>query len=149
MASFSVLKSYDLDKAKVRAIHSLLSQLSKKLGELEPIKIMRKLENPHLVILVAVEDEKIVGMASICFIDPLSHLSARIEDVVVDKHCRGRGIANRLMNGLIAIARDRDAVYIELTSKPERNTTNFYTRLGFEKISCATDGGTDLFRLYL
>jgi len=150
MVSFSVLTPELIDEKGAREINVLLFQLSEELKKLSRREILKKVVNRHLVIIVAMEDEMIVGMASLYFVDILAHISARIEDVVVDKHYRRRGIAKGLLEELISITRNRNVAYIELTSRPARDAANqLYEEVGFKKISSATRGGTNLFRLNL
>jgi len=57
-----------------------------------------------------------------------------IEDVVVDKNYRGKGIGRKLTEMLIKEAKKRKADCVELTSNPKRAEANaMYESMGFEK----------------
>jgi ribosomal protein S18 acetylase RimI-like enzyme len=59
-------------------------------------------------------------------------LRAWIEDVVVDEAARGRGVGAALTRAAIAVAGDRGARTVDLTSRPSREAANrLYQRLGF------------------
>jgi ribosomal protein S18 acetylase RimI-like enzyme len=61
-----------------------------------------------------------------------SGLRARIEDVVVDEGARGHGIAGRLIEEAVRVAREGGARTVDLTSRPDRLAANrLYERLGF------------------
>ena len=150
MAGFNILTPDRIAKKEAKEISLLLSRLSGKVRELSRSQLLQETLNQNLFIVVKREDGKIVGMASVCFIAPLSHISAHIDDVVVDKPYRRRGIAKGLLNELISIARKRNVAYIELTSGPERTAANkMYLSMGFEMVAFAAEGGTNLFRLEL
>jgi ribosomal protein S18 acetylase RimI-like enzyme len=59
---------------------------------------------------------------------------AWIEDVVVDETLRGRGTGAALTQAGIALARERGAGAVNLTSRPSREAANrLYQRLGFQQ----------------
>ena len=63
-------------------------------------------------------------------------LKSRIEDVVVDEHCRGQGIGKDLMQTAINYAHTKGVDQIELTSHPGREAANIlYQNMGFEQIT--------------
>ena len=131
-------------------INSLLAQLSSDLKELSKQEIVEKLENPNIHVYVAVDEGVTVGMATLYIVDIFAGINARIEDVVVDEKYRGRRIASNLVESLIWLAREKGVGHIDLTSRPKRSTANsLYEKLGFQKISSAEEGGTNLFRLKL
>jgi len=55
-----------------------------------------------------------------------------IEDVVVDKSARGKGVGVKLMEFSIAYVRNKNIKSINLTSSPDRvAANNLYRKLGF------------------
>ena len=59
-------------------------------------------------------------------------LRAWIEDVVVDEAARGLGVAKDLNQHALALAAERGARSVDLTSRPSREAANrLYQRLGF------------------
>jgi ribosomal protein S18 acetylase RimI-like enzyme len=85
-------------------------------------------------LFVARTEGSIVGMGTIVVYRVLTGTTAHVEDVVVDRAHRGRGVGERLMHHLIAHARTQGAESIALTSHPSREAANrLYQRLGFEQ----------------
>ena len=78
---------------------------------------------------VAINNETIIGFASIHIIEKLNRRSCLIEDVVVDKKERGKGIGKLLIEHLINFSKSKSCDKIILNSK-ESNIT-FYNKLGF------------------
>lgn len=127
---------------------SELARLSKK--QLNP-KAFRQ-EGAYIYVLTDTDQPiaPIIGMASIYFLNTLTGLKTFVEDVVVDKNYRGRGLSKLLMNSLIKLARQKRAKYIELTSNPRRLAANaLYRSLGFQLLASAIEKGSNLYRLYL
>jgi GNAT superfamily N-acetyltransferase len=91
--------------------------------------------DPRQTLLVAVEDDEVVGTAAVILIPNLSHVGrpyAVVEDVVVDQASRGKGVGEALMRRAIEIAREAGCYKLSLTSNRRRsNAHRFYERLGF------------------
>ena len=78
---------------------------------------------------VAVNNETIIGFASIHIIEKLNRRSCLIEDVVVDKNERGKGIGKLLIEHLINFSKSKSCDKIILNSK--KSNMPFYNKLGF------------------
>jgi len=78
---------------------------------------------------VAVNNESIIGFASIHIIEKLNRRSCLIEDVVVDKSERGKGIGKLLIEHLINFSKSKSCEKIILNSK--ESNIPFYNKLGF------------------
>lgn len=78
---------------------------------------------------VAVNNETIVGFASIHIIEKLNRRFCLIEDVVVDKNERGKGIGKLLIEHLINFSKSKCCDKIILNSK--ESNIPFYNKLGF------------------
>jgi len=78
---------------------------------------------------VAVNNETIIGFASIHIIEKLNRRSCLIEDVVVDKNERGKGIGKLLIEHLINFSKSKSCEKIILNSK--ESNIPFYNKLGF------------------
>ena len=72
---------------------------------------------------VAINNETIIGFASIHIIEKLNRRSCLIEDVVVDKSERGKGIGKLLIEHLINFSKSKSCDKIVLNSK-ESNKFN-------------------------
>ena len=78
---------------------------------------------------VAINNETIIGFASIHIIEKLNRRSCLIEDVVVDKSERGKGIGKLLIKHLINFSKSKSCDKIILNSK--ESNIPFYNKLGF------------------
>ncbi|MFA4845814.1 MAG: GNAT family N-acetyltransferase [Patescibacteria group bacterium] len=123
----------------------LIRQLSSAPRELTLTDLHTTALSHYLVIARDDElDGQIVGTALLVTMRTLSHVSAHIEDVVVDETHRGQGIGKELTRQLIAYAREMNIERIDLCSEPERASANrLYLSLGF------TVRDTNLYRLKL
>ena len=115
-------------------INRLLPQLSpatKLLSEKELFLIINSETN---YILIAQDQENICGMLTmVTYLIPTGK-KALIEDVVVDKAWRGKGIGRLLIEEAVALAKDQEVKCIDLTSNPARVAANaLYIKAGFEK----------------
>ena len=122
---------------RLGGIISLLRQLTHYYNRLTIRDLVDVVAQNNFVLVLALDvenHEQVVGMASIYFERTLLGFQARIEDVVVDAHCRGQGIGLELMELLIKEAKKRGADFIELTSADKREAAlALYKRLGFEE----------------
>lgn len=115
------------------AINQLLPQLSKSSPSisLEYLETLSSSNNTKL--FVAKESDSILGMLSVVFCMIPTGTKAWIEDVVVDKEARGKGIGKALMNHALKEAKNRGAKSVDLTSRPSRETANeLYKSIGFQ-----------------
>lgn len=77
-------------------------------------------------------DAGIVGSMTLALFRIPTGLRAWIEDVVVDESARGKGVAATLNRHALALAAERGARTVDLTSRPSRDVANrLYQRLGF------------------
>ena len=84
--------------------------------------------------LYVARDPSIVGVLTLTLYRIPTGLSARIDDVIVAAHSRGRGIGEALTRAAIEHARTAGARGVNLTSHPRREAANrLYQRLGFER----------------
>ena len=76
-------------------------------------------------------NNKVIGYASLHVIDKINRRSCLIEDVVIDKYYRSKGIGRDLINHLINFSKNKKCDKIILNSS-ESNII-FYEKLGFKK----------------
>lgn len=125
-------------------LNLLLVQLTGEGKKLSLDDLSRILAQENMYLLVAKEEEVVVGMASMYSMNLLNGVNASIEDVVVDEGQRGKGLGRKLMEELIHIAKKCNVHHIDLTSRPERIAANeLYKTLGFQRRD------TNVYRLYL
>ncbi|WP_231637533.1 GNAT family N-acetyltransferase [Paenibacillus sp. FJAT-27812] len=86
-------------------------------------------------IVVAVENEEVIGCLQLTFIPGLARLGmkrAQIEGVRVDKQYRSKGIGEALFRYAINIAKESGCGLVQLTTDKKRSDAHrFYDRLGF------------------
>ncbi|WP_369688903.1 GNAT family N-acetyltransferase [Bacillus sp. FJAT-26390] len=86
-------------------------------------------------IVVAVENEEVIGCLQLTFIPGLARLGmkrAQIEGVRVDKQYRSKGIGEALFRYAIDIAKESGCGLVQLTTDKKRSDAHrFYDRLGF------------------
>ena len=115
------------------ALTSLLPQLNPQLKPVTMERLSRVIDDPATTLLVVREDARIVGAAAVLVYATPAYVKARIEDVVVDEHARGKGVGEALVRRCITVARERGAEIVELQSARSREVANrLYPRLGFE-----------------
>ena len=99
----------------------------------QDLKAAAESQGTHL--FAAVEDDRIIGSASLCVTcHPLGRKGG-IEDVVVSPEARGRHIGRKLMEHIIEYARTGlSPIELHLTSRPAREKANLlYQAVGFQK----------------
>ncbi len=84
--------------------------------------------------LVAVEDDSVVGFASMFSRENFEHAGrlATIDELVVDEKLRGSGVGSALIAQLEKIAKNEGSVMIELTTSTRRVAAHrFYEKCGY------------------
>lgn len=84
------------------------------------------------VVLVAIEDDKVVGTASILFEQKFSRkgcIAGHVEDVVVLPEFRKKGVATKLLEELVKLAKLRKCY--KLTLHCDESVTPLYERSNF------------------
>ncbi len=115
------------------ALNSLLPQLNPQLKPLTVERLSRVIGDPATSLLVVRDDSRIVGAAAVLVFATAAFVKARIEDVVVDEHARGKGVGEALVRRCLEVARERGAEIVELQSARWREVANrLYPRLGFQ-----------------
>lgn len=119
------------------AIAQLLGQLGyPALAERVPGRLRRMRAEPGQRVLVAVEGDRLVGLATVIvrhvIVDDAPF--ARLAALVVADDRRGRGFGRALVDAAEEYARDRGCSAIEVTSGDHRpDAHEFYRALGFEE----------------
>ncbi|MBW3644796.1 MAG: GNAT family N-acetyltransferase, partial [Actinobacteria bacterium] len=111
----------------------LVPQLSRSAPPLSHAELAEIVASPATVLLVARDDRSaIVGSLTLVVFRIPTGLRAWIEDVVVDEAARGAGVGQALSRAALALAAERGARSVDLTSRPSREAANrLYRRLGF------------------
>jgi len=118
------------------AVRNLVKQLisdNRSLTDADFKEIIEPKQN-FLFIAREVSTNKIAGVVMISIYRIPDSKKAYLDDIIVDEHFRGRGIATVLFDKVIATAKEYNAEYILLTSNPKRVAgVKLYEKLGFKK----------------
>ncbi|WP_408637443.1 GNAT family N-acetyltransferase [Nocardia aurea] len=116
----------------VAALGGLVSQLSTSAPPLSLAMLEQIVNSPATRLLLARHDGDVVGALTLVLYAIPTGLRGRIEDVVVDRALRGRGVGAALTEAAIELARATDVRTLDLSSSPARESANrLYRRLGF------------------
>ncbi len=120
----------------LESLNRLYPQLSSSFIRLSMNELKEIISSNETSLFIAIDsssENQIVGsLALVIFRTPIG-LNIRIEDVVVDKTVRGKGIGKKLMVHAIQFAKKNGAKRIDLTSNPARISANhLYKTLGFK-----------------
>ncbi|SEA62645.1 GNAT family N-acetyltransferase [Leifsonia sp. 21MFCrub1.1] len=122
-----------LSPADLDAIEHLLPQLSTT-ADYDRDRILAMLDHPGTDLLVARIGRQVVGMATLATFPLPTGWRGHVDDVVVYDTQRGNGIARRLLEAMIEIARERGLRTLDLTSRPSRAAAiRLYESVGFER----------------
>lgn len=135
MPSVTVEEVAEATPEVVEAFARLVPQLSPSAPPPSPAELAEIVASPATVLLVARDDRSsIVGTLTLVLFRIPTGLRAWVEDVVVDASARGAGVGQALSRAALALAADRGARSVDLTSRPSREAANrLYRRLGFER----------------
>jgi ribosomal protein S18 acetylase RimI-like enzyme len=115
-----------------RALSRLIPQLSRSAPPLDADALRRVVACDSNTLLLARDDDTIVGTLTLMIFPLPTGLRARIEDVVVDEAGRGKGVGAALTEEAMRRARLAGARTVELASRRSRVAAHrLYHRLGF------------------
>ena len=115
------------------AVANLIPQLSSSSPPPDLELLDRIIADPSTTLLLARQDDLLVGMLTLAVFQTPTGVRAWIEDVVVDDAARGAGVASALVEVALDLAGAGGARTVDLTSRPGREAANrLYLRLGFE-----------------
>jgi len=135
------------DKKNLKEIRNLLKELqettecehdSNILGLEDIFEEMNALPNFYLNYIAVDEhkEDKVIGFISIIFYKTLFHKggTALINELIVSKDYRGKGVGRKLVEQAIQIARQRGMDEIEVGTEEENiDARTFYAKNGFDK----------------
>lgn len=114
-----------------REIGQLFSQLTN--GKTSSVSLDALLSS-NTICVVMLDKDKIIGFGSLApYYLPTVGEVGTIEDIIVSEKYRGQGLGQKLVEELIAIAKEKNLLKIKLTSNHQREAArNLYRKLGFE-----------------
>ena len=126
-----ILQAPDITARLQEQLTPLYHQLNDQLRQLSLSEIMEKA--PQMDIVVAIENEELVGIAMMAKYKVISGHKGMIEDVVVSKDHRGKGIGRKLMEKLLEKAETENLDDVLLFSGHHRTAAiTLYKSLGFQ-----------------
>ena len=119
---------------ELKDINNLLPQLSRTAKPLTLKALTNIVESKDSRLVIAKDSSRIIGMGSLVFTYTPYGKRARIEDVVVDKKYRGKGLGEKISKELITLAKKARVRRVELSTRRTRSAArNLYQKLGFER----------------
>ena len=83
-------------------------------------------------LVVAKDDDEIIGTLTLVVFSIPTGLRAIVEDVIVDNASRGKGVGEQLVAFALRCAKERGAKTVDLTSRSSREAANaLYQKMGF------------------
>jgi ribosomal protein S18 acetylase RimI-like enzyme len=117
----------------VEAFERLIPQLTRSAPPPSREELADLVRREGTELLVALDEDAIVGALTLVVYRLPTGLRAMIHDVVVDESTRSRGVGEALTREALRYAVDAGARSVELTSRSDREAANrLYVRLGFE-----------------
>jgi ribosomal protein S18 acetylase RimI-like enzyme len=118
----------------LRAVTSLLPQLTSSGRTMTAAELNTMIASPHSTLFVAKDEDRIVGMISLAVVQMPTGLRSYLEDLVIDSSYRQRGAATALLQAAIGLARSSGARTLDMTSRPSRaGAIRLYERVGFQR----------------
>lgn len=119
----------------VEAFRLLMPQLNPNAAPPGKAELRAILDSGCTTLLVARDSQgKIIGTLALAVFRTPTGIHGWIEDVVVHEAARGQGIGKALTRSAIALAKEKGAKSINLTSHPRRQAANrLYQQMGFQQ----------------
>ena len=119
-------------------VHDALARLLPQLNSVLPVPTMARLrtlvDDPAVTLLLARDGGKVVGTTTVIVYTTPFWIKARLDEVVVDKAARGKGVGEALVKAALDVARNKGAQIAELQSGVQREAANrLYPRMGFKR----------------
>jgi N-acetylglutamate synthase-like GNAT family acetyltransferase len=131
----------DIKAKDIQALNILLKQLNPEISKATFEKIKDVME--HATIVTIRHKGVLIGMGTLVPMKKPTSFCGSIEDVVVEENYRGKGLGEKIMQGLIKKSKILKMKLLDLTSNPKRKRANeLYVSMGFERRK------TNAYRLY-
>lgn len=120
-------------ETNIRNINALIRQLSSGAKRIS-WKHLKKVTDNSIIFAVMNGSLDVIGMATLTKAYKPTGFFGTMEDVIVDKNYRGKGMGSKLIKLILKKAKKLGMSYVEFTSNPKRIIANkLYQRLGAEK----------------
>jgi ribosomal protein S18 acetylase RimI-like enzyme len=129
-----VVEANEVTDELVEAFTRLIPQLSSKSRIPSASELGKIVSSDTSTLLLAYDDDRIVGSLTLVMFRIPTGLRAWIEDVVVDETARRQGVAEALNREALRRATEAGARTVELCSRPSREAAiGLYQKLGFKE----------------
>jgi ribosomal protein S18 acetylase RimI-like enzyme len=131
----TITRLEEASDAAVEDINLLLPQVradpSQHQGTLADLRTI--VESNWTSMIVAKDESRIIGMATVHIVNNMGKRLAHVDDVVISDAYRRRGLATKLMRELVNVAKSRGVSQVRLTSRSARVAANkLYQQMGFK-----------------
>ena len=134
MGNIHIERIVEMDNALISPINSLLRQLTSREIALTESSLRQIIEDDACRLFIIYCGHEVAGMLSLGIYSSPTSRKAWIEDVVVDKKHRGKGLGRQLLQHAINYTRELSPITLMLTSNPARMEANaLYRSEGFEQ----------------
>ena len=124
---------HNYTQAQFEDLTQLMTELSDRVNFTQS-DLMLVLRDCNCHLYVILNDEHIVGCATLCIFHSPTGTKASIEDVVVSSAYRGQHLGKQLMEYVLEQAKAFAPIELHLTSNPMRVAANkLYQSIGFQK----------------
>ena len=114
------------------ALRRLVPQLSSSAAPQTLSALDNLLMEDSSTLVVAKDDDEIIGTLTLVVFSIPTGLRAIVEDVIVDNASRGKGVGEQLVAFALRCAKERGAKTVDLTSRSSREAANaLYQKMGF------------------
>lgn len=128
----AILQPSDVNDKVAQQVKDLFSQLNASIEQVNLEEVFKP-ENA-ITFAYSMDKDKIVGIALMCAYTVVSGYKGWVEDVVVDKAYRGKGIGRKLMEKLVEEGKKKGLSEILLFSADKRiEAIGLYKSLGFQQ----------------
>ncbi len=129
-----VVEANEVTDNLVEAFTRLIPQLSNRSRIPSASELWKIVSSDTSTLLLAYDDDRIVGSLTLVMFRIPTGLRAWIEDVVVDETVRRQGVAEALNREALRRATEAGARTVELCSRPSREAAiRLYQKLGFKE----------------
>ena len=131
--NMKIQELHNYTQAQFEDLKQLMSELSNRVNFTQTnLMLVLKDSNCHLYVIL--DNDCIIGCATLCVFHSPTGIKASIEDVVVSSAYRGQHLGKQLMEYVLEQAKAYAPVELHLTSNPKRVAANkLYQSLGFQK----------------
>ncbi|MBU2544893.1 GNAT family N-acetyltransferase [Patescibacteria group bacterium] len=124
-----VIKHKELTEDNKKEIVGLMNVLSSNCS----VDIERAMERDNNTCIIACENNKIVGVVMLIEVNAFTAKIGLIDEVVVNQNYRKQGIAFKMIEEAIRIAKERKIDLLKVDTRIDNPSNSLYKKVGFIK----------------